>query len=122
MSRVTHFEISVNEPEKLIEFYTMVFGWKITKWEGPIEYWLVSTGDPETPGIDGGMFKPGELFTGTVNTVEVEDIDAVVEKVINNGGQLVVEKNAIPGIGYQAYCKDVEGSIFGVHQVDPQAA
>ena len=121
MNRITHFEISANEPEKMVEFYESVFGWKITKWDGPIEYWMVATGDPETPGIDGGIFRPGELFTGTVNTVEVDDIDAMVEKVVENGGQLVVAKNPIPGIGHQAYCKDIEGTIFGLHQLDPTA-
>lgn len=122
MNRITHFEISANEPEKVVEFYETVFGWKITKWDGPIEYWMVSTGDPDTPGIDGGIIRPGELFTGTVNTVEVEDIDAMIVKAIENGGQLMVEKNTIPGIGYQAYCKDIEGTIFGLHQLDPTAA
>jgi predicted enzyme related to lactoylglutathione lyase len=40
---------------------------------------------------------------------------------MQSGGQVVVEKNAIPGVGYLAYCKDVEGTIFGVHQADPKA-
>jgi hypothetical protein len=121
MSRVTHFEISANNPEQMIDFYSSVFGWKITKWEGPVEYWLVSTGEQESPGIDGGIFKPGEMFIGTVISVDVDDIDAVIDKVKKAGGQLLVEKNTIPGIGYQAYCKDVEGTIIGLHQSDPDA-
>lgn len=38
MPRVVHFESSVKEPGKVVEFYKNVFGWKITKWEGPAEY------------------------------------------------------------------------------------
>jgi predicted enzyme related to lactoylglutathione lyase len=30
----------------------------------------------------------------------------------------VVEKHVIPGLGYLAYCKDIEGTLFGVHQED----
>ena len=45
MPRVQHFEISADDPEKVAAFYEKVFGWKITKWEGPVEYWLASTGE-----------------------------------------------------------------------------
>jgi predicted enzyme related to lactoylglutathione lyase len=31
-------------------------------------------------------------------------------------------KFAIPGIGWQAYCLDTEGNLFGIHQLDPAAA
>jgi hypothetical protein len=122
MSRIPHFEISTNDPDKMIAFYETVFGWKVTKWEGPVDYWLINTGDPVSPGIDGAFFRPNELLNGTVNTVEVDDLDAAIDKVVQNGGQVLVEKNTIPGVGYQAYCKDVEGTIFGVHQSDPTAS
>lgn len=58
MPRVQHFEISANDPEKVASFYEKVFGWKVTKWEGPVEYWLVETGETEEPGIDGGTSRP----------------------------------------------------------------
>ena len=121
MPRVQHFEISANDPEKLAAFYKNVFGWKVTKWEGPVDYWLIDTGDDEEPGINGGFSRPDELFSGTVNTVGVDDIDAYLEKVKQHSGEVVVEKHVIPGIGYNAYCKDIEGTVFGVHQEDPEA-
>lgn len=113
MSRISYFEISAKEPDKLIEFYETVLGWKITKWEGPFDYWQIITGDSDELGINSGMFRPRELFVGTVNTVTVENIDDALEKVIKNNGQVVVEKNTIPGYGYQAYCKDAEGLFSG---------
>ena len=30
-------------------------------------------------------------------------------------------KTTIPGVGYQAYCMDSEGTVFGVHQRDEAA-
>lgn len=121
MPRVVHFEISANDPERMVAFYRNVFGWEITHWAGPQDYWLITTGDRETPGINGGMYRPTETFNGTVNTIDVPNLDESVEKVKANGGQLVVEKQTIPSIGYQVYCKDVEGTLFGLHQADPKA-
>lgn len=121
MPRVQHFEISANDPEKVASFYKEIFGWKVTKGEGPVEYWLVETGEAEEPGIDGGISRPNEVLSGTVNTIGVNDIEAYLEKVIQYGGKVVVKKHVIPGAGHNAYCQDIEGTIFGVHQEDPNA-
>jgi predicted enzyme related to lactoylglutathione lyase len=53
--RVIHFEIHADDPKRAVEFYKKVFGWKISKWEGPAEYWLVTTGDDKQPGINGAI-------------------------------------------------------------------
>lgn len=45
MPRVVHFDISVDDPERAIKFYTEVLGWNISKWEGSIDYWFVNTGE-----------------------------------------------------------------------------
>ena len=121
MNRVVHFEIASDNPDQAAEFYKSVFNWKIEKWEGPIDYWLVMTGEQDVPGIDGGMFKRTDEFTGTFNTIGVDSIDDYLEKVKQAGGTIVQEKNAIPGVGYQAYCKDPDGVIFGIHQRDESA-
>src|SRR5215469_1323983 len=44
MPRVVHFEIHAQEPERAARFYSEVFGWEITKWGGPVDYWLIKTG------------------------------------------------------------------------------
>jgi len=121
MPRVVHFEFTSDEPEKSAAFFQKVFDWKVTKWEGPQEYWLVETGEEGEPGINGGLFRPSGIFSGTVNTIDVPDIDVFIEKIKQHGGEIAVEKHAIPGIGYNAYAKDVSGTLFGVHQEDSQA-
>jgi catechol 2,3-dioxygenase-like lactoylglutathione lyase family enzyme len=55
MPRVVHFEIYADDPEAVCPFYEDVFGWQIKKWNGPQEYWLVTTGGEGEPGINGGM-------------------------------------------------------------------
>ncbi len=121
MNRFTHFELATDNLEKTAAFYRDVFGWQIQKWEGPIEYWLITTGDPSTPGINGGLMHTNGEFKGTINTLEVTDIDAAIAKVLSHGGEMVLPKDAIPGVGYQAYFKDNAGIIVGLHQADPKA-
>ena len=121
MNRFTHFELATNDLEKTAAFYRDVFGWQIHKWEGPVDYWLVDTGDASTPGINGGLMPAGGPLHGTVNTIEVEDIDLAIAKVKAHGGEIIFEKEPIPGVGYQAYFKDNAGIIVGLHQADPNA-
>jgi predicted enzyme related to lactoylglutathione lyase len=121
MNRFIHFELATDDPEKTVAFYREVFGWQFQKWEGPVDYWLVTTGEKGTPGIDGGLMPASERFKGTVNTIDVEDIDAAIAKVKDCGGEIIVQKDAIPGIGWQAYFTDNVGIVVGLHQADPKA-
>jgi predicted enzyme related to lactoylglutathione lyase len=115
--RVIHFEINVDQPERAIRFYTDVFGWKIWKWEGPEDYWLITTGEGQ-PGIDGALMKRMNPSATTVNTIEVPSVDDFVAKITANGGKVVAPKVAIPGVGYFAHCQDTEGNTFGIIQED----
>jgi len=121
MNRFIHFELATDDLEKTAAFYRDVFGWQIQKWEGPIEYWLVTTGDESTLGINGGLMQTGGEFRGTINTIGVADIDDAIAKVKAHGGEIVLEKDAVPGVGYQAYFKDNSGIVVGLHQEDPNA-
>jgi uncharacterized protein len=121
VSRVVHFEIHAAEPEAAAKFYSSVFGWKITKWDGPIDYWLVATG--EGPGIDGGIIRrqgsapdSGAAVNAYVCTINVASLDEAHSAVTANGGTVAVEKHEIPGIGLLAYFKDPDGNIFGALQ------
>ena len=121
MRRVVHFELGAQEPARCAEFYKQVFGWTINKWPGPVEYWLAVTGPDSKPGINGGIMRHQDGGPRTVNTIEVESVEEFAAKVAENGGQVVVPKMAIPGVGWQIYCLDTEGNLFGIHQPDPAA-
>jgi len=122
MSRVIHFELPSDNPDNAVRFYESVFGWKFTKWEGPTEYWLISTGDAAVPGIDGGLLRRPHPGAGTVNTVGVASLDEAVAKVESAGGKIAVPKMPIPGAGWLAYAVDPDGNTFGMMQNDPSAA
>lgn len=121
MPRVVHFEITAEDPESLTPFYEKTFGWTFDKWDGPIPYWLVMTGDTEKPGIDGGLSHRGDMGSNTVNTIDVPDIDEYIGKVTENGGEIIVPKMAVPGIGWMCYFKDPAGNVFGMIQMDESA-
>ena len=121
MNRVTHFEISAEKPEEVISFYEKAFNWRFEKWGGPMEYWMIMTGDEKKPGIDGGLKMRDEMGTNTVNTIDVVDIDESIENVTKNGGKITVPKMAIPGVGWIAYFADPQGNIFGIMQSDRTA-
>jgi uncharacterized protein len=128
MPRVIHFEIHADDPERAARFYAGVFGWQITKWDGPMEYWMIVTGPATEPGINGGLLRrqgpsPGEAqaVNSYVCTMDVPSVDESLQAIAAHGGQPVVPKMPIPGVGWLAYAKDTEGNIFGVMQNDPQA-
>lgn len=121
MARVVHFEVMAADPQRAQKFYSSIFGWQISKWEGPEDYWVVTSGPEGEPGINGGIAQSrGEPLT--VNTIDVPSVDEYAGKVEANGGKVVVPKMAIPGVGWLVYCQDTEGIIFGMMQSNPSAA
>ena len=128
MSRVAHFEIHADDPARAITFYENVFGWQFSKWGGPQDYWLVKTGEPDQPGIDGGMMRrmggaptDGQAVNSYVCTIMTSAVDDDISKAITNGGSIALPKMAVPGIGWLVYIKDTEGNLFGVMQEDANA-
>ncbi len=121
MNRVSYFEFSAQDPERSATFYRDAFGWEIKKWEGPADYWVVTTGPNDQPGINGGIVGNKESGARTVNIIDVPSLDEAIAKVRAAGGEVVVPAISIPGVGYRAFCADTEGMIFGVYQADPSA-
>jgi len=122
MSRVIHFEIVADDPERAKKFYEKVFEWKIKMW-GPVEYWLIDSGKEGEPGINGAIMKRTEEMKNekTVNTISVPSVDGFMKKVKENGGKVLTPKMPIAGIGYFAYCQDTEGNTFGIMEEDKTA-
>ena len=48
-------------------------------------------------------------------------MDETVKTVEKNGGKIARPKMAVLGVGWLAYCKDTDGNMFGVMQMDPSA-
>jgi uncharacterized protein len=121
MPRVVHFEIYATDPSITAGFYSAVFGWQIAKWDGPLDYWLVSTG--VGGGIDGAIVPrqgdppvAGAPVNAYVCTISVDSLETTSAAILDNDGELAVPQQEIPGVGLLAYFKDPNGNIFGVLQ------
>jgi predicted enzyme related to lactoylglutathione lyase len=82
-NRIVHFEIHCPNLDTATKFYAEVFGWKLTNWGGPEKYVLAETGDATAPGINGGLMPSRDGQPRTVNTIQVENVDAAVKKPWN---------------------------------------
>jgi predicted enzyme related to lactoylglutathione lyase len=120
MPKVLHFEINADKPERTIKFYGDVFGWKFNKWQGPTDYWMVITGDPKEPGINGSVVRRVKNQT-IMTSIQVTNIDETLKNIIKAGGKIVQPKETVPGVGHSARAKDSEGNIFVMFQIDPKA-
>ena len=79
---------------------------------------MIITGTEGTPGINGGLIKRTAEITGDaviayVCTIDVPSVDEYADKIVANGGTIVVPKMPIPGVAWLVYAKDTEGNIFG---------
>jgi hypothetical protein len=129
MGRVVHFDIEASDPDRAMAFYRDVLGWEFEKWDGPMDYWMVYTGSDDDSGINGGLAKRDgsapatDAPAGTYTcTVDVDDVEATVASVLEQGGSVVQDVHPVPGAGWLAYCADTEGNRFGVMQMDEAAA
>ena len=120
--RVVHFEIPFDDGDRARAFYGDAFGWNLMPLP-EMSYTMVSTGPtselgpPSEPGfINGGMLQRDTPVGSPVITVDVEDIDAALEKIERLGGATVVAKQAVADMGFSAYFKDPEGNLMGLWQ------
>jgi len=119
---IIHFEIPADNVEKLRKFYSELFGWKIEKTPGPMEYYMIQTvpidekGMPIRPGVNGGMMKKQNPDHKPVNYIAVESIDEYSKKIEVLGGKVIVPKMEVPGIGWWAFALDPEDNQFAILQ------
>jgi predicted enzyme related to lactoylglutathione lyase len=119
--RVIHFEIPAEDTKRAVAFYREVFGWSFEDYGEGMEYWLATTGEDKEPGINGAISEKGETHPTTINTISVPSFEEAVKKIKAAGGKILGPKMAVPNVGYMAYCKDTEGNIFGIMEMDPKA-
>ena len=113
-SPLCHFEFIAADPQKCKAFYEAVFGWTFDEQSVP-GYTIIHTGQDPTGGI---MPKPKESPGPCMNVYfRVEDIDATLAKVAEQGGRVLSEKIELPyNIGYLALFVDPEGNVIGLMQ------
>jgi predicted enzyme related to lactoylglutathione lyase len=111
-------EIKTQDMERTAHFYESVFGWRITKKEvaDGSDVWLFDTGgEPRVENLRrGGIWlRPKGEPLGIVVYIVVEDIEAILKRVNEFGGEVVGQKTP-QGSNYRAYFSDPSGNVFGL--------
>ena len=119
-NRVTYFEIPSADPETARRFYQNAFGWNFQQW-GAEPYWFAQTGDEAERGINGAVMKEAGPQQPVINTISVDHIDRMLEKIESAGGKIIKAKKAIPAVGWLAFFTDPDDNIFGLLQEDRNA-
>ncbi len=119
---VVHFEIPADDMKRAEAFYSKAFGWNSNRMPG-WEYLMLGTapsdenGMPKEPGaINGGMPKRGGPVQHPVVTINVQNIEAALEKIEKLGGKTVQKKMPVGDMGFTGYFKDTEGNVVGLWQ------
>jgi len=117
---IVHFEIPADDIQKMKNFYGKLFGWKIEKTPGPVDYWSIETvpvdkkGEPIRPGVNGGIMKKQNPQHKPFNYILVESVNEYSKKIEVLGGKVIVPKMEVPGVGWWALALDPEGNQFGI--------
>src|SRR3954447_17730616 len=114
---VVHFEIHASEPQRLIDFYSNLLGWRFTQF-GEMAYWAIDTGegaiamDVPGRGINGGLTQrggPAPEHGAPVNGCDfVVGVDGSVDELFAKGLDLggtealpLADMGAIGPAGYR---------------------
>ena len=111
---VVHFEIRSQDPAALREFYSSLFDWQIKVGE-EIEYDMVTTRAKDDPvGIDGGLTGADGDPNMVTFYVQVDDIDASLQKAVDLGAKVIVPVMTIPKSVTFALFADPQGNCIGM--------
>ena len=110
---VVHFEIQTKNAESCQKFFADLFGWHIDK-NNPMNYGLVDT-HSDGAGRNGGIAQtePGEPNQVMIY-VEVDDLQAHLDKAVALGGKLVMPIVEIPNMVTLATFADPGGNTIGL--------
>ncbi len=107
---IVHFEIGCRDTAKTGKFYCDLFDWKISDFGGTQ---MVDTGTKE--GIMGHINSLGhEPHNYTTFYAIVDEIEPYLEKIKKLGGSVLIPKTEVPGAGWFAWFKDLDGNVLGL--------
>lgn len=111
-------ELTTSDHQAAFDFYSDLVGWEKT---GEFDmgemgmYQMYGQGEATYGGMmdqpPGDPMPPRWLFY-----VRVADLDATIERVRNNGGQLLHGPMEVPGGDHVAICMDPQGAAFALHE------
>lgn len=118
---ICHFEIPADDLEKAGAFYRTLFGWEVVAvGQGDDAYMLVTTS--QRPGsLGGGLSRRCAGHDAPIVYVSVSSIETTLGKLVELGGEVLMQRSAIPEVGWVATARDPQGNTIGLFQEDDGA-
>jgi predicted enzyme related to lactoylglutathione lyase len=116
---VVHFEITGRDGAALRTFYGQLFDWEFQLPPG-MDYGMVQAGER---GIGGGVGTAPDGTGAATFYVEVDDVQAALDRAEELGGKTVVPVMTVPGMVTFGLFADPEGHVVGLvaSEVPPAA-
>ena len=113
MSPFCHIVIPAPDLAAAKRFYEAVFGWEIQENVPGPKYWFFKSGNVGGA-FDGNRTGAARAFMAVV---AVEDMDAALARIVENGGKITQARSAIGDAspGFDAYFLDPNGNEMGVY-------
>lgn len=124
-NKLTHFAIHIDDMERAKNFYGEVFEWGFASY-GPPDFLQIKADKTAQGELIGALqarhYSPlKEKIIGMECTISVENVDEIIQRVENNGGQVLMPKTAIPFVGWITKFLDTEGNLVCAMQPAPEA-
>jgi predicted enzyme related to lactoylglutathione lyase len=116
-ANLASFALHVDDVDRARSFYEHVFEWRFEAW-GPPGFFLIHTGDEDSPGIQGILHartvpRAGGGLNGIEPTFAVDDLDEIARAVTAQGGTITVPPSDIPTVGRLLRFLDPDGNDIG---------
>lgn len=124
-NKVTHFAIHTDDINRAKSFYEDVFEWGFASY-GPPDFLQIKADKTEDGELIGALQSRKysalkEKIIGMECTVSVENVDEIIKRVEEKGGQILMPKTAIPYVGWITKFLDTEGNLVCAMQTDNSA-
>lgn len=124
-NKLTHFAVYTDDIERAKKFYDQVFDWGFSSY-GQSDFLQIKDDKSEEGELIGALqsrkYSPlTDKILGLECSISVENIDTIIEKVKASGGEILMDKTAIPYVGWITKFLDTEGNLLCAMQYDQEA-
>ena len=117
VGRVTHIAINADDDGITQGFYEDLFDWRFEEAYPGFARTALPPADEMVAAVQARReLLPGLRSNGPEVTIEVDDLNVVLAQVDRLGGQVVMERATIPGVGDLVFLADPSGNVVGVIQ------
>ena len=115
---LAHTELASTDPEATRLFLAKIFGWKFET----VKLASRKMFSYQTPGGARGSVRPirPEENPGSINYVLVDDLDSSSSKIKRSGGEIVLPRVDVPGMGSFFWFKVPGGPVLACWQDSPE--